>query len=596
MGYQPAHPDALTDLERSVVDAVSTDEPWALLEEFSELERVSGTEDEKRAAEYLTDRLAEFGVDHERHDPELYVSQPHDASVTVHGHGVEPGPVKTVAFSASTTVSGPVEYVGSPGESTLGTVEDRDVGHRPYEDVGDLSGTVALTAAGSLSIRATRILEEKGADAVIAIHQHEDEPHDGIATPVWGGAPRYDERDRIPEVPVVNVTRPDGERLRELAGTDDGVEVTVETDLTTGWFECPLVEARVEGGDDDDFVLLHAHYDSWAVGITDNATGDAALLELARVFDDHADDLRRDLRICWWPAHSTGRYAGSTWYADEFAHDLAERCVAHVNCDSPGARDATEYTDMSCWTPEAHPLVADTIEDVADAPYEEHHPHRAGDYSFDNLGVSGFFMLSSNIPREERERRGYHQVGGCGGNSDAWHLSTDTLDKAGEEEFHRDAQVYAVSVLRTLNAEVLPLDHVRNVDRIAERVREYDDAAGDAFDFSPTLEELDRLRGELAALYDAAEDGRIDPDAANESIKRCSRTLTRLNLVRRGQFEQDPAVSREPVPRYAPAETFARLDAREDGDERRFLALQLKREQNDVTHELRRLRASIPAV
>ncbi len=595
MGHRIANPSALTDLERSVAGSISADEPWALLEEFSDLHRVSGTDDEVAAAEYVTDRLSALGVSHRRYDPELYISQPHDARLTTPDRSFDPGPVKTVAFAASATVSGPVEYVGSPGESTLGNVEDRPVGHVPYEDVGDLSGTVALTAAGSLSIRATRVLAEKGAEAVVAIHQHEREPHDGIATPVWGGAPPLAEKDRIPDVPIVNVTRPDGDRLREWAESDEGLVVELETDLTEDWFACPLVEARIEGGaaDTDDFVLLHGHYDSWAVGITDNATGDAGLLECARVFEDHADDLERNLRICWWPAHSTGRYAGSTWYADEFAHELADHCVGHVNMDSPGAKDATEYTDMSCWTPEAHPLVAETIDDVADAPYEEHHPHRAGDYSFDNLGVSGLFMLSSNIPEAVREERGYHQVGGCGGNSDAWHLSTDTLEVAGRDELVRDLRVYAVAVCRLLTADVLPLDHARNAARIRERVAEYDAVAGEQFDFSPTLAVLDRLQDDLRAFYDAADRGEIPPRRANETIKRLSRVLTRLNLVERGQFEQDPALSRAPVPRYSPAEQFARLD---DEDDRRFLQLQLEREQNDVTYELKQARRSLPTV
>jgi N-acetylated-alpha-linked acidic dipeptidase len=52
-------------------------------------------------------------------------------------------------------------------------------------------------------------------------------------------------------------------------------------------------------------------------------------------------ELRRSVRIAWWPGHSTGRYAGSTWYADAFAIDLDENCVAQIDCDSPGCRWAT---------------------------------------------------------------------------------------------------------------------------------------------------------------------------------------------------------------------------------------------------------------
>ena len=59
------------------------------------------------------------------------------------------------------------------------------------------------------------------------------------------------------------------------------------------------------------------------------------------------DKLKRSVRIAWWPGHSTGRYAGSTWFADAFAIDLDENCVAQVNCDSPGCRWATLFKDIS---------------------------------------------------------------------------------------------------------------------------------------------------------------------------------------------------------------------------------------------------------
>ncbi|WP_049979395.1 M28 family metallopeptidase [Halolamina rubra] len=600
MSQQRTGEKSLDQYESRLTDAVSIDEPWALLEEFADLERVSGTEDERRAAEYLTGRLDEFGVDYERYDPELYISQPHSASITVDDGVFEPGPVKTVAFSAARAVTGELVYVGEAEQSDVGA-DDGSQYHavnvtRPYADVGDLSGKIALTAAGSLSIRATRVLEEKGAAGVIAIHENEREPHDGIATSVWGGAPPYDEKERIPDLPIANVTRPDGDELRSYADADEYHEVTLETDTTTDWMACPIVEARIEAGDadpdDDDFVLLHGHYDSWAVGIADNATGDAGLLELARVFDAHSDDLQRDLRVCWWPGHSTGRYAGSTWYADEFAMDLVEDCVAHVDMDSPGAKGSTEYVDMACWMPEMHGVVAGAIEDATGAPYSENRPRRAGDYSFNNLGLSGAFTLSSNIPADVRETMRWHTVGGCGGNADAWHLSTDTIDKAGKPELIRDIQMYAVLVSRLLRADVLPHDHARNVERHRSIVADYDDLAGEAFDFGPTLEALDSVADAVDAFYDAVEAGEIDHEVANETIKTLSRTLTRLNFVSDGQFEQDPAYNRPPYPRFENTSLFDVYD--ESDDEYRFLQVELQRAQNDAVFELRRLRDELP--
>lgn len=586
MSQPTTNRDVLDQFERRLLDEASIDEPWDLLKKFSTLNRVSGSADEVTAADYVCDRLDVNGVTYERYEPELYISQPHDATIETLNKAFESGPVKTVSFSASTTVSGPVEYVGAAGGDLLADDEDpRD----PYHDVGDLTGKIALTRAGSLSIRAVSELSEKGAIGVIVIHKHDREPHNGIATPIWGGAPRYDEREKIPDVPIANVNNPDGETLEQWAESDEGLELELSTDLTTEWMECPVVVAEIEGEanpDNDDFALLHGHYDSWYVGVTDNATGDAGLLEAARVFEEYSDELERDLRVAWWPGHSTGRYAGSTWYADEFAQELAENCVAQVNMDSPGAKDATEYTDMSCWCPEAHDLVGEVIDDVTGAPYAEQFPFRAGDYSFDNLGITGFFMLSSNIPAKIREQRGYHGVGGCGGNSDAWHVSTDTMDKAGKEELLRDIRVYLVSVARVLNADVLPFDHARSAAKLREAVERYDEVAGDRFDFSPAVDRLDTLEAEIDAFQQAARAGEIDPVTANNAIKSLSRVLTRLYLVERGQFEQDPATSREPFPRFSVARKFEVVD----DDEAKFVETQLTREQNTVIGELERAR------
>ena len=64
---------------------------------------------------------------------------------------------------------------------------------------------------------------------------------------------------------------------------------TLRTWLDEGWARCPLPVVEIRGVEDpDEFLLVHGHYDSWDVGIGDNATGDATLLELARVLHGSA--------------------------------------------------------------------------------------------------------------------------------------------------------------------------------------------------------------------------------------------------------------------------------------------------------------------
>ena len=156
--------------------------------------------------------------------------------------------------------------------------------------------------------------------------------------------------------------------------------------------------------------------------------------------------LKRSVRIAWWPGHSTGRYAGSTWFADAFAIDLDENCVAQVNCDSPGCRWATMFKDIS-WMPETEAYVQSAIKAVTGLPSHGERPHRAGDYAFNNIGISSFFMLSSTMPDDLRAKKGYYTVGGCGGNI-AWHTEHDLMDIADKEILLRDIKVYAQAVTR----------------------------------------------------------------------------------------------------------------------------------------------------
>jgi len=571
--YESGAP-SVSGIDEAIIDSVSVDEPWAVVERFSELERVSGTLDEHKAAMYLTDRLDSFGVDHELVGPELYLSTPHSAEIET-DDGWTSKTVKTVSFSASRTVKGDLIYIENDDEmDSIAAMLSISLEGLP----ADLSGKVVVSES-IIPISAITELSERDAEAFVGIHPHKREPHEGIVTPIWGGAPPYDRRDQIPELPIANVSASEGEELREKAA--DGVAVTVSAKTTTEWKSAPLVLAKISGEatpEQDEFVLAHGHLDSWHVGVTDNATGDAALLELARVLNKYSGDLRRDVWVAWWPGHSTGRYAGSTWFTDEFSAALADRCVAHVNVDHPGVADATAFDERVKSMAAIYDIAADTIADVTGKGTVKRRPARAGDYSFNNLGIPGM-SLQSSIPQSVRDERGYHPVGGSGGHADAWHLTTDTIEKADPEVLERDIEVYTLATARLSRAD-RPADPIRTIDHLTSIATEYDKAS--EFDLRPVLDELDALHQATTAFLD-------DTDGSADGIDRLVKTLTRLNFVTGGEFEQDPAESRAPFPRLAPAERLPGLD----GNERRFLELQLQRERNHIVAELRRLRQSL---
>ena len=79
--------DLFTDhtLEAAARAAIGLDEPRALLDRFKTLVRESGTADEHTAGHYLVERLQAFGVPVTLHTPDLYISLPERAELTVAG-------------------------------------------------------------------------------------------------------------------------------------------------------------------------------------------------------------------------------------------------------------------------------------------------------------------------------------------------------------------------------------------------------------------------------------------------------------------------------------------------------------------------------
>jgi N-acetylated-alpha-linked acidic dipeptidase len=473
-------------LETSLLGAISLEAPWATVERFSTLVRSSGSAEERVAVDYLIDRLAEWGVPHTLHEPVCFVSMPIGATLRVDEPGGTTFRAKTTAMSLSTEgreLSGEILYF--PPVVQAEKVDDWSVGI-DFQGV-DVTGKVVIVDGMAAP---ARVLDAQRAGALAGIYINPgDHIHESICTSIWG-TPDLDHADRQPSIPVLGVNQPDGQALIEVAKR--GGRVAYSTVVETGWKPIPVLVAEIPGAKvPDEFALLHGHIDSWHVGVGDNAVGDATMLELARVFWQHRARLARSLRISWWSGHSHGRYAGSTWYADTFAIDLAKHCVAQVNCDSPGCRWADTFNELTCMS-EAEPFVDTVIRETTGITPQTERAPRAGDYSFNQIGISSFYMLSSTMSQESRDAHGYYPVGGCGANI-AWHTEDDTIEIADRENLLRDMKVYAASMLRVLNAPALPFDWRVTTSDFRRTVERYQQATGDDFSFAPAFESLDAL-------------------------------------------------------------------------------------------------------
>jgi N-acetylated-alpha-linked acidic dipeptidase len=558
-----------------IIETISLKAPWKLVEIFSTMPRWQ-PRDVNKGADVIVKMLRQEGVPVTIHKPTIYLSIPFGAEVRTAG-GVMQAKPPAYSRDCRRGIEGELVYVPATYSKSVGTLFAKNQEDPSLSARARLQGKIVVSEGFAFPGKMLEF-EQKGAIATIAVNPGAD-IHWGICTSIWG-TPDLEDLPRKPGIPVVAVNNADGRELIALAKT--GSRASVVTTMEEGWYQqkVPVVEIRGQR-EPEKFVLVHGHYDSWDVGVGDNATGNATLLELARVFWKHRKSLRRTVRIAWWPGHSTGRYAGSTWYADAFAIDLDENCVAQVNCDSPGCRWATVFKDVS-WMPETEAYVKSAIKAVTGLDSQGERPHRAGDYAFNNIGISSFFMLSSTMPDALRAEKGYYTVGGCGGNI-AWHTEHDLIDIADKDLLLRDIKVYAQAVLGIANAKILPFDWTAATKEFAETVERYQKAAGSAFDLGPAKQAIQALDRAVRRFQRAVQAGKIDADQANAVIMGLARILVPINSTRGARFRHDPAVPIPPLPTLSAADEIRAMPKELMG----FAQTQLTRGQNRVVAAMR---------
>jgi hypothetical protein len=569
----------ITDQERRLLDAATLDAPWELVEHFSRTPRWR-PEDVNKGGEAIAERLRRLGVPVTVHQPEIFLSIPLSASVEAGGvtHRAKP---PSMSVSVPGGLTAPLVYV--PANLKALRSYSRDVQELFGGRIAD-EAEIRKLVAGKIFITEgfgnpalTSLVEEWGAVGLIACNPGVD-IHWGTCTTIWG-TPDLDDIGRKPKIPVIAVNKQTGEALRALA--QQGGSATIRTEMLEGFFPQKIPVVDIPGAEKD-FVLLHGHYDSWDVGVGDNATGDATMLEIARVLWANKASLKRGVRIAWWPGHSTGRYAGSTWFADAFALDLDANCVAQVNCDSPGCRWATSFHATTAMSETAALVKAAIMDIVPDAHFATKRPNQAGDYSFNNIGLSSFYMLSSTMPEELRKEKNYYDVSGCGGNI-AWHTENDQLEIADKDNLLRDIRIYMLSVLRVANADVLPFDWVATADEFVATVEKYSKAAGDHADLTPARDATASFRAAIARMQADVAAGKVPAARANAVSKALARILVPINFTRTPRFAHDPAFTQPSLPGLSVAAELVRYSGPMLG----FAKTQLLRAQNRYVAALR---------
>ena len=525
--------------------------------------KLSGSSEEAESLAYIRHVMDSYGYATTLLEHDAYISLPGAARVEVDGRVL-------TAITHSMSQS-------SPPAGTTGRLVEVGAGAAADFAGQDVAGCIVLVdgmATPAVTLNASRA----GAAGQLHISPHEH-LHEMCLSPVWGN-PSDQTMPNLPTTVVCTVSQADGAALREALARGESPFVTLHAEVDTGWRTTPILVAELSAAadaSDEPFILFSGHHDTWHFGVMDNGTANVTMMEVARLCAQARGGWRRGLRLCFWSGHSHGRYSGSAWYADTHWDELERRCVAHVNIDSVGAVGASVLSNAGSAT-ELAGLAAEVIAKQTGHRHNGKRMSRAGDQSFGGIGVPAMLMsLSEQVPGSVKLR---HALGWW------WHTPADLLDKIDPDNLVRDARIYLEVLDRLLADEVLPIDHVAQLDSLVTELGKL--GGTDSHGLS-----LDGLREKTIALRDALGDARarLDADGLNACILRLCRALVPLDYTSGDRFGHDPAL---PIPAWPVLEPLHRLATAAPGsDAARRLVVSARQARNRVAYALREARAAL---
>ncbi|MBB5405459.1 M28 family peptidase [Paraburkholderia youngii] len=546
-------------------------------------EKISGTEAEQQACDYIVSCLEAFGLEARVHKFDAYIGFPTETALTLLGDEHHSLPAVGVAFGAQTASEGMeavLVHVGRGREADYNGVDAR--------------GKIVLVD-GIPDYDPAVIALEHGAVGMVFASRNRQRPKMAIS-PVWGSPASAEELARMARIPIVSIDEADGERLKAKLA-ESSVRVHLVARHEEGWRTVRMPVCEVAGREPE-FVLVGAHYCSWFDGSTDNVASNVLLLALARQLAEHGRPLRYGVRFAWWPGHTQGRYAGSAWYADQFWQDLHDNAILYINVDGNGSRGANIKVARN-QTGEISGFSARLLDELA-APIEEperqwleqqwrrnepgidiSRPTRSSDQSFFGIGLSSL-QIASMLPLSHVDRNA--RISGSGG-AWWWHSSEETADKVGYEELADDLTIHAQALWRIADAAVIPFDFgvtahdlLLNLAQFRHegrggRIERLIDAVSE---FSAEYSRF-RARGEtLATEEETAPFNRIHLELA--------RQLNPILYQRGDRFAVDPALDSRQLPGLEATLQLKALDER--SEPARMLAITLTRQSNRVLHAI----------
>ncbi len=540
------------------------------LDSIVQYDRLSGSPGEIAAVDYLVRTLQEEGVQVKVDTFLAYVSDPVSATVEVPGTDFAPEAITVSGSGNVRNLQAPLVDLGNlrdlpPILTETGELlildADGPAGSAEYSSVPNLQGQIALVT-GQPRPGPVIQLTQVGASGVVFVNP-EERLNDLTTTSVWG-TPSLRDFHRIPTLPVAEVKRSDGDRLRSMMASGT-LELRMSTETRTGWKPLHLAVATIPGPTADaPYVLAGGHLDAWYHGGTDNAGANVAMLETARAFSRHQDRLLRGLVMAWWPGHSNGRYAGSTWYVDQEFDELRRLALAYVNFEGLGQIDAKRFGAAA--TASLSGLARSVVSNEVGESIRPGAPGRNSDQSFNGVGLP---LLQLNHSRLS-EDGGYWW----------WHTPDDTRDKVDAQVLKTDTDLYAAALAHLLAEPTFPVSLSAVVERLGSLLEARREDADGRFDLSEALarqgELLDLVQRVEAALSAGDASPATTGPGVDLALVAILRPIHRVLYTGLGPYHPDPAVSVGALPGLNAVEMLASNDP--GTDRYRFALTTLQRE------------------
>lgn len=521
-----------------VLAQASVDQAWEHMEWMSREvpERRSGWPEAQKQADYLTEALAGYGFSAHQDEFVGLVSYPRPGKLVLISPESRTLEAYTFAHSISTPpegLEGELVYVGAGGEAD-------------YEGI-DARGKIVLAELSYAPPRPekTRIATERGAIGLVLINWGDDDNPSipmGTVKPIWGN-PTVDDIHRMPNLPAIGIARVDGVRVRDLIRNGTTVRARIVADADREWRTIRQPHAALGAGRTGDWILIADHLDSWGGGATDNASGNAVTLEVARVLAANRDQLRRDVQVAFWQAHENGIMEGSTWFVDHYWDTITRGLIGYINIDSPGMKYAEKY--HATLSPELWTFHREVMEAALGYVTEPEKLAKTGDQSFFGVGVPAI-SGRSEFPKELLDRWHAAILG-------PWYQSADdTMEVADKDVLAQDLRISLAYAWELATRPILPYDFRHSARILREAIEGYRAASDGSLQLDAALELAQRLEATAATVYerstelsnrfqagDTSQELEAQADWVNERLKLMTRTLTPILSTVVGRYGQD---------------------------------------------------------